>query len=561
MSSLTLKKFSSFESSANALNEVSEVIDGKVPPMLQNLLGEIKGKSKVSLAVADPKLATAIKKLPGFSISAVSDSSTAEIYRGIRACLCELIPELLPENVKTMSLGLSHSLSRHKFRLSPDKLDVMVIHAVYLLDEIDKEQNIKSMRLKEWYGWHFPELFKIIGDNMTYARFIAKVGMRQNTRDADLASILPEELETATKAAAEVSMGMDIMEEDLENIVSIAHSVIQLSEYRAQLASYLDSRMKAIAPNLTELVGALTGAKIIAKTGSLVNLAKTPSSTIQILGAEKALFRALKTKHDTPKYGIIYHASLVGQATGRNKGKIARMLAAKVGITSRTDALSTWGARGEGEPDEVDEETKTKLGVKSRLKVEKRLHTLEGRLILKGSTVAPVNANKFEVKKTKQYNEAADGVDGSAVNGHHVDIANGEEALDEGMADAHQKSLEEISETDKKEKKRKKSKREEESGETKSQAKPLTETQYEKYAEEAGISVSKFKRKYQRGDFEVGEDGTPRVLSKKELKKRKKEEASGPPKAEEELAKTKKKRKHESDDETKPKKKKKSKHG
>ena len=186
---------------------------------------------------------------------------------------------------------------------------------------------------------------------------------------------------------------------------------------------------------------------------------------------------------------------------------------------------------------------------------------LEGRLILKGSTVAPVNPNKFEVKKTKQYNEAADGVDGSANNGHHVDMANGEEALDKEMADAHQNSLEEIDETSKREKKRKKSQREEESGETKSQTKPLTEAQYEKYAEEAGISISKFKRKYERGDFEVGKDGTPRVLSKKELKKRKKEEASGPPKAEEELAKTKKKRKHEGDDEAKPKKKKKSKHG
>lgn len=83
--------------------------------------------------------------------------------------------------------------------------------------------------------------------------------------------------------------------------------------------------MQALAPNLTALVGELVGARLIAHAGSLMNLAKSPGSTIQILGAEKALFRALKTKHDTPKYGLIYHASLIGQATGKNKGKIARM--------------------------------------------------------------------------------------------------------------------------------------------------------------------------------------------------------------------------------------------
>src|ERR1700716_4491190 len=94
----------------------------------------------------------------------------------------------------------------------------------------------------------------------------------------------------------------------------------------------------AIAPNLTVLVGELVGARLIAHAGSLMSLAKQPASTIQILGAEKALFRALKTKHDTPKYGLIYHASLIGQATGKNKGKMARVLAAKAALGLRVDA-------------------------------------------------------------------------------------------------------------------------------------------------------------------------------------------------------------------------------
>jgi len=107
-------------------------------------------------------------------------------------------------------------------------------------------------------------------------------------------------------------MGSDILEEDELNIRCLAQQVVDISDYRATLAEYLSSRMKAVAPNLTILVGELLAAKLIANSGSLINLAKLPSSTIQILGAEKALFRALKTKGNTPKYGLIYNASIVG---------------------------------------------------------------------------------------------------------------------------------------------------------------------------------------------------------------------------------------------------------
>ncbi len=115
--------------------------------------------------------------------------------------------------------------------------------------------------------------------------------------------------------------------------------VIALSEYRGQLFEYLRNRMNAIAPNLTVLVGELVGARLISHSGSLINLAKQPASTVQILGAEKALFRALKTKHETPKYGLIYHASLIGQSAPKFKGKISRVLAAKCALAIRVDAL------------------------------------------------------------------------------------------------------------------------------------------------------------------------------------------------------------------------------
>lgn len=131
--------------------------------MLSALLDEMKDEKKASLAVADPKLANAISKIlkPVQSqLTVVSDSSTADLYRAIREHLPSLIPGLMPDEISTMSLGLSHSLSRHKLKFSPDKVDTMIIQAIALLDDLDKELNTYAMRVKEWYGWHFPELAK-----------------------------------------------------------------------------------------------------------------------------------------------------------------------------------------------------------------------------------------------------------------------------------------------------------------------------------------------------------------------------------------------------------------
>jgi len=316
-----------------------------------------------------------------------------------------------------MSLGLSHSLSRHKLKFSPDKVDTMIVQAIALLDDLDKELNTYAMRVKEWYGWHFPEMGRIVNDNLAYARVILNMGMRTKAATADLAEVLPEEIETAVKAAAEVSMGTEITQEDLDNIQALAEQVVSFTEYRSQLSGYLSARMAAIAPNLTALVGDLVGARLIAHAGSLMNLAKSPASTIQILGAEKALFRALKTKHDTPKYGLIYHASLIGQANGRNKGKIARMLATKATLGLRVDALADWSAEGEGKGDMVPDDEKGALGVENRLKIERRLATLEGKpLRSRGVAIAPNGVSftpgKWEVKEARKYNPDADGLAG-----------------------------------------------------------------------------------------------------------------------------------------------------
>lgn len=140
--------------------------------------------------------------------------------------------------------------------------------------------------------------------------------------------------------AARTSMGRDLSEADMEIVMAFAKRTASLAAYRKQLSNYLGSRMNQVAPNLAALIGDTVGARLISKAGSLTNLSKYPASTVQILGAEKALFRALKTKGNTPKYGLIYHSSFIGRTGAKSKGRVSRFLANKCSIASRIDNFS-----------------------------------------------------------------------------------------------------------------------------------------------------------------------------------------------------------------------------
>ena len=361
---------------------------------LSSFLKKEFGSKKDSLAVADKNLAVSIKdKFSDWSV--VHNPVTQELFRGVRCYMDELLEntKLSTTDIRSMQLGLSHSLSRYKLKFSADKVDTMVVQAIGLLDELDKEINTYTMRMKEWYGWHFPEMQAIVNDNALYAKVVLKCGFRTNMQKTDLSSILEEEsMESSVKEASIVSMGTEISDMDIIHIQSLAEQVLSMTEYRAQLFEYLKNRMNAIAPNLTILVGEIVGARLIAHAGSLINLAKFPSSTIQLLGAEKALFRALKTKHDTPKYGLIFHASLIGSAQPKHKGKIARVLAAKTALAVRVDALSD-----ETSPDETVD---TSVGFEGRSKVELRLRTLQGGV---GGSAGPNTDGRLTAAKTAKY--------------------------------------------------------------------------------------------------------------------------------------------------------------
>lgn len=394
---LKLKGFNAFKDTTEAVAAATEMVDGKMGKTLRKFLKKnvLEAGLKDKLAVSDKALGALIKEK--LSIACVNDTAVNEVMRGIRANMSTLISGLEDDDLKAMTLGLSHSLSRYKLKFSADKVDTMIVQAIGLLDELDKEINTYSMRVREWFGWHFPEMGKIVTDNLQYAQCVLKMGMRTQVKSLDFSDILSEDVEASMREVCEVSMGTDISEEDVTNISALCDQVISLTEYRAQLFDYLKNRMNAIAPNLTVMVGELVGARLIAHAGSLMNLAKHPASTVQILGAEKALFRALKTKHDTPKYGLIYHASLIGQTAPKHKGKISRVLAAKTALAVRVDALG--------------DATEATIGFDNRAKVEARVRQLEN-----GFSGVP-NSNgktKNEAKKyvktdtSKSYNADAD---------------------------------------------------------------------------------------------------------------------------------------------------------
>ncbi|KAH8741908.1 nucleolar protein NOP5/NOP58-like pre-mRNA splicinig factor prp31 [Cryptosporidium ryanae] len=389
--SISLESFLRFKDTKSALAETTALVESKLSKGLSKFIKKnITNPAVESLAVADKVLGGLIKQK--YDIDVVYNPKTQEIIRGIRNQVTDLLTGITEKDMKTMALSLSHSLGRFKLKFSPEKIDTMIIQAVALLDDLDRELNNYAMRLREWYGWHFPELGKIISDKDVYANCIKVIGFRHNTRESNLQvppCNIPSEIEAEIKQAAEISMGTDITEEDLKNILELCDRVLELSNYRESLSTYLKTRMSTIAPNLTYMVGELIGARLISHAGSLMNLAKHPSSTVQILGAEKALFRALKTKKSTPKYGLIYHAAVVGQSAPKLKGKISRILAAKLSLCVRVDALN--------------DKSEPTVAISNKEYVERRLEELSnqlnsGRLSAAGSNRKPQTPSYSPVK-------------------------------------------------------------------------------------------------------------------------------------------------------------------
>jgi len=364
---ISFQAFNPFKNAEDALANINAVSEGLCTDQLKFFLqaNMPKKAKKVTMGVLDPKLGAAISEAIGVKVSHVG--VVPEILRGIRLHFAKLVKGMSAEGSSKAQLGLGHAYSRCKVKFNVHKSDNMIIQSIALLDQLDKDVNTFSMRIREWYSYHFPELVKIVPDNYTFAKCVKVIKNRKELTDEAITKLEEVVMDSAkAKAivdASKTSMGMDISQVDLMNIDMFANRVVGLAEYRKELAKYLQDKMGNVAPNLATLIGDVVGARLISHAGSLTNLAKYPASTVQILGAEKALFRALKKKGNTPKYGLIFHSSFIGRAAAKNKGRISRFLANKCTIASRIDCFA--------------EQPSTVFGSKMKEQVEDRLKFFE----------------------------------------------------------------------------------------------------------------------------------------------------------------------------------------
>ena len=339
--------FMPFKTSEQALENTKMVNDCEISPELNSFLKEYfpKNKSdKNKLGCVDKNFSQKISEL--LNIKTVVGEFLIEIQRAIRVHISKFLG-IDDTTVTKSELGLAHAYSRFKCMFDVNRQDKPVIQSIALIDLLDKDINSFCMRIKEWFSWHFPELGKIISDNYLYIRIVNLIEQRKKLIENkdELKPKLDEitldpEISKQIIDSALISMGSDISQVDLLNIKYFSDRVDNLIKYREKLSNYLREKTQNLAPNTSALVGETVTARLISHSGSLSTLAKYPASTIQILGAEKALFRALKTRSATPKYGLLYHSSFIGKAKMKNKGKISRYLANKLAMCSRIDAFS-----------------------------------------------------------------------------------------------------------------------------------------------------------------------------------------------------------------------------
>lgn len=435
---VSLVGFSPFKTAVVALENINNISEGIVTEDLKLFLDSCSSEftKDTILGVADPKLGANITET--LNIKCDHLNVVPEIIRGIRFHFHNLVKGFTSSSSTVAQLGLGHSYSRAKVKFNVNRVDNMIIQSITLLDQLDKDINTFSMRIREWYSYHFPELSKIVPENHMYAKVARVIQNRKELTDDKLSAIeeivMDSEKAKAIFKAAKSSMGMDINEIDLKNVEQFAKRVVALVNYRKKMSEYLTSKMTGVAPNLATLIGDQVGARLIAHAGSLTNLAKAPASTVQILGAEKALFRALKSrshKVNTPKYGLLFHSTFIGRAGTKNRGRIARYLANKCSIASRIDCFTETPLKIFGE--------KLRQQVEDRLvyfttgkEPKKNLDVMREALEETAHMLAAMEKEKKEKKKKnkKRKSEVSEVLENGQENGH---IENGEAEVDTSL--------------------------------------------------------------------------------------------------------------------------------
>ena len=228
-------------------------------------------------------------------------------------------------------------LSSSKITEVSQSSDLHITQAINTLDETDRMINSMGSRMREWYGLHFPELDNLIDSVNGYSQIVL-AGKRENISKENFENAgFPESKVEMLSLVKEKSRGGDITEKNLGIVQTLAKQILDLFELRKTIEEHIEEQMATELPNITAVLGAAVGARILAHAGSLKRLSSMPASTIQILGAEKALFRSLKTGANPPKHGILFQHAIVHAAPKWQRGKIARAVAGKAAIAARVD--------------------------------------------------------------------------------------------------------------------------------------------------------------------------------------------------------------------------------
>jgi nucleolar protein 56 len=352
------------------VEEVVETLErlqrGEIVVEVTSLVKRLVRRGYRELIFENEGLAKAIKEKFNIEVSLEKSSKAGDYLRSNLEKLA--IDRRFTDNLVEFN-NFVHEVSTAMVKVgvkeASGKRDLIVSQAVFILDDLDKTFNLFANRLREWYGYYFPELSSLVDKSDTYIKLISSLGERRTFTVDNLTELgLSSQRAETISAAAKVSMGANLGERDISEVHSLSTMLLGLCASREELERYLDDLMKEVAPNIRELVGSTLGARLIASVGSLENLSKKSSGTIQLLGAEKALFRSFKTGSRPPKHGLIFQQKDLHQSPRWQRGKIARALAGKLAIAARIDAYKGeyLGSELKGEFDKRLEEIKAIYG-------------------------------------------------------------------------------------------------------------------------------------------------------------------------------------------------------
>ena len=322
--------------------KLMKIEEGKLIEEISSLLDKLQAKGYTYFVFENQEVARTASEKLGIEVATESSSEAGRLLReNLEKFALEYGFVEKPEQLRAHVHTVSVELAKMKVKTTVERRDLLAAQAVLTVDDLDKSLNLLMSRIREWFGLHYPELDRLLDKHETYARLVVNLGTRENFTAKNLEEEgLPKAKSQTMAEVAAASMGADLGEEDLAQIQAMSRNVLDLYNVRQSLENYVDSVMTEVAPNTKTIAGSLLGARLIATAGGLINLAKLPASTIQILGAEKALFRSLKTKARPPKHGLIFQHPLIHDAKRWQRGKIARALAGKLSIAARVDAFN-----------------------------------------------------------------------------------------------------------------------------------------------------------------------------------------------------------------------------